>query len=157
MTIRKLDVPDMKALSQTANCACFNVRKSARAVTQHFASFMNETGLKETQFSLLSVLAQAGTLPMGRLADVLLMDRTSLTRTLRPLLDKGYVEVAPGRDGRTREVQISQEGMRTLENALPHWAAAQDALLRSFGPAKWRELQQQLSNLTAAARAHTRT
>lgn len=141
-----------RQLAGTNNCACFNVRKAARAVTQHFASFMNVTGITESQFSVLSVLAQAGPLTMGRLADMLLMDRTSLTRTLRPLQHKSYVDVVPGlKDSRTREVHITEMGLDALSEALPHWSAAQKSLLSAFGANDWRDTKARLELLISAS------
>lgn len=139
-------------LTATAECACFNVRKTARAVTQHFSKFLGETGLKETQFSILSVLAQTGPLPMGKLAEILVMDRTTLTRNLAPLKAKKYLETAPGKDGRTRPVQITDSGSSILAIALPQWRKAQDSLMGLFGTQDWNALRKNLDLLQSIAR-----
>jgi len=139
-------------LTATAECACFNVRKTARAVTQHFSKFLVETGLKETQFSILSVLAQTGPLPMGKLAEILVMDRTTLTRNLAPLKTKKYLETAPGKDGRTRLVQITNSGSHMLATALPQWRKAQDSLMGLFGAKDWNALRKNLDLLQSIAR-----
>ncbi|MBL4615845.1 MAG: winged helix-turn-helix transcriptional regulator [Magnetovibrio sp.] len=146
-----------RGLVQTSACACFNVRKAARAVTQHFAGFMSETGLTETQFSILALLAQTGPqtgpLPMGKLAEMLFMDRTTLTRNVRPLQTKALVDIVPGQDSRTREVMITDPGLEALNDALPAWSRAQESLLASFGHEDWRDLKGRLEHLTAATRS----
>jgi len=139
-------------LAETAACACFNIRKTARAVTQHFAHFLAKTGLKETQFSILSVLAQTGPLPMGRLANTLVMDRTTLTRNLAPLKAKTYLTTAPGQDGRTRLVHITDAGTDALTKALPEWRKAQDSLVNLYGADTWATLRRHLDHLQTVTR-----
>ncbi len=77
------------------------LRRATRAVTAHYEAHFRGSGLRGTQFTMLSVLAQAGPLPMTRLADVLGVERTTLTRNLTVLARRGLVEWA-GCDGRAR-------------------------------------------------------
>jgi len=145
-------LPSRSELSETTGCACFNTRKTARAVTQHFSKFLAATGLKETQFSILSVLAQTGPAPMGKLADFLVMDRTTLTRNLAPLRGKSYIETTPGKDGRTRLVRITDAGLQILATALPEWRKAQESLITLFGVEEWNALQKNLDLLQSISR-----
>ncbi len=116
------------------DCACFAVRRAARAITQSYDRALRPSGLRSTQFSLLSVLAIGGRTGVSRLADRLGTERTTLTRNLRPLLKRGLVAVHPAQDGRVREVALTAAGVATLSAALPHWRRAQRATTGRLAP-----------------------
>src|SRR5215207_9565843 len=110
-------------------CACANLRKAARAVTQLFDAALTPSGLKATQFTLLVTSRLSGDTTINGLAERMAMDRTTLSRNLKPLVRKGLLEVSPGGDGRTRLVSISPEGERALDEAYPMWQAAQEEVV----------------------------
>ena len=116
------------------DCACFAVRRAARAVTQDYDRALRPSGLRATQFSLLSVLAIGGRTGVSRLADRLGTERTTVTRNLRPLLKRGLVAVHPAADGRVREVALTAAGFAALSAALPHWRRVQRAMRRRLAP-----------------------
>jgi len=134
-------------------CVCFNLRKATRAVTQVYDRALQAAELKITQFTLLSVLNHAGPVPMQRLAEYIGMERTTLTRNLRPLERKRLVEILPGDDLRLRNVSITAKGKRALEKALPLWEAAQDRLEAELGHDTWDRIRKGLSQVTGKARA----
>src|SRR5689334_16622792 len=107
---RKIDPSEL-----ARSCACFNLRKAARAVTQIYESALEPSGLKATQISLLVALALRGPLPLTRLASSLVMDRTTLTRNLMPLRKKGWIANERGPDRRERSVALTRAGRATLE------------------------------------------
>ena len=112
----------MKSLAQQhglQNCACFNVRKSARVLTQHYDTAMQSVDLRATQFTILGVLTANSGSTVTDLADFLMMDRTTLTRNLRPLENKGLVKTRAGDDRRTRLIELSKKGKNKLEKAIP--------------------------------------
>ena len=80
-------------------CACLNVRKAARAVTQLYDEVLQPTGLRSTQFNLLVAVALAGEAPVTRLAEALVMDRTTLARNLKPCVRQGSSRLRQGRTG----------------------------------------------------------
>src|SRR4029453_7773911 len=88
-------------------CTCGRLRRAARALTQLYDDLMAPSGLRVTQFSLLRTLASQGTARIADLARTLLLDRAALSRTLDPLVERGFVAIAPGRDARTREVSLT--------------------------------------------------
>lgn len=133
--------------SEPALCTCFNLRKATRSVTQMFGAYMQPTGLGPTQFSLLAVLAQKGALSINQLADVLVTDRTTLTRNLKPVERQGLIEIRPGEDRRTRIVALTPAGRRTFDEALPLWREAQSEIIKRLGRKRWASL---LSNLSVA-------
>src|SRR5215467_12903418 len=88
------------ALSLTP-CACGRLRRATRALTQLYDDAMASADLRVTQFSLLRTLARSGPMRISELAAAQLLDRTALSRNLDPLVERGLVEIAPGRDART--------------------------------------------------------
>ena len=117
-------------------CTCGRLRRAARALTQLYDDLMAPSGLRVTQFSLLRTLSTHGTARMSDLARTLLLDRTALSRTLDPLVERGLVAIAPGRDARTREVSLTGGGARAIRNAAPHWKRAQAQVVARIGSAK---------------------
>ncbi len=112
------------------SCLCFAARRAARTITQHYERHLRGTGLRATQFTLLTVLARAGELPMTELSEYLGMERTTLTRNLRPLLTKKYVTTGAGDDRRVRNIAITPQGLAILRTAFPLWRQAQRAMAR---------------------------
>jgi DNA-binding MarR family transcriptional regulator len=138
-------------MMETSQCTCFNLRKASRSVTQMFAGYMQPTGLGPTQFSLLAVLARRGSLSINELADGLVMDRTTLTRNLRPVERQGLVKILPGEDRRTRIVALTRRGRATYERALPLWREAQKEIIERLGGKRWSALLNDLSAAIDAA------
>ncbi len=89
-------------LAHCTSCACFNLRKVTRAVTQLYDELLRPAGLRVTQFSLLVAVRMAGPVGVTRLVELTVMDRTTLTRNLELLQKQGLIEVASGEDRRTR-------------------------------------------------------
>jgi len=142
----------MQNISDPAACACFNLRKAARAVTQRYDEALKPCGLRTTQFSILAVLARLSPAPMAHLSGALVMDRTTLTRNLRPLVDQGLVAIVPGADDlRKRNVSLTAKGRKALERALPHWRKAQQDMIGRITPARWRRLERDLGHAVRAA------
>ncbi|MGH9454375.1 MAG: MarR family winged helix-turn-helix transcriptional regulator [Terriglobia bacterium] len=133
-------------------CACANLRRAARAVTQLYDQELRGAGLRATQFTLLQVLASAGRIRQGDLGDLLAMDSTTLTRTLRLLVGKGWVSSLPGEDRRERHLLLTPAGRRELDQARPHWERAQQRLRRALGDSKWEPTQATLLQMMKAAK-----
>jgi len=134
-------------------CACANLRRAARAVTQLYEGELRRAGVRATQFTLLQVLAKAGPIRQGRLGEVLAMDSTTLTRTLRLLLEKGWIRRAVGADRRQRYFELTPAGQRQAEKVLPYWERAQRRLKKSLGLGGWAELERVSVGAARAARA----
>jgi DNA-binding MarR family transcriptional regulator len=99
-------------------------------VTQHYETYFRGTGMRATQFTLLATLAQTGPLPLTALASMLGLERTSLTRNLRPLEDKGLVKSLADDDQRVRRVAITKKGETAALAALDVWKKAQSSVDR---------------------------
>jgi DNA-binding MarR family transcriptional regulator len=124
-------------------CSCFRMRRLARAMSRLYDQHLATVGLKTTQYSVLANAARAA-LPVAELAERLGMERTTLTRNLKPLAEAGWVVLVPGRDSRQRIVTISDAGRAKLEQAWPAWRAAQDAFENQLGVGEVRTLHTRL-------------
>ena len=125
---------DIKA---PANCTCFNLRKAARAVTQAYDKAIKPSGLRATQFSLLTVVAKLGPVGIKDLAKALVMDRTTLGRNLKVLSDRELLEIGEGDDRRYRPITITSSGQEALDLALPLWEQAQTHMANGLGHDRW--------------------
>jgi DNA-binding MarR family transcriptional regulator len=112
-------------LARTRNCTCAALRRATRAVSAHYEAQFRGSGLRGTQFTMLSILAQAGPLPMTRLADLLGVERTTLTRNLTVLARRGLVAWTHEKDGRVRKALLTKAGDAMLHKCMPHWLAAE--------------------------------
>ena len=133
------------------NCTCFNLRKAARAVTQVYDAALQPVGLKATQFSLLAAAGAAEGRTVGQLAEALVLDRTTLTRNLAPLVRDGLISVEEGSDRRARLVEVTPAGRRLLKRAWPLWRGAQDRMVGDLGDRQWADLLTRLNATVAAA------
>ncbi len=120
-----------------ANCTCFNLRKAARAVSHAYDEALKPSGLRGTQFSLLVVVRDRGPAGITELAKAMVMDRTTLTRNLKPLLARGLLEVVDGADRRRRPIAVTDPGRDAIARALPLWQQAQTRIAGGLGKARW--------------------
>jgi DNA-binding MarR family transcriptional regulator len=116
-----------------ADCTCFRVRSAARRVTQIYDRHLAPAGLSITQFAILGHVASHGPLPLGRLADMLATDRTTLSRNVRPLISAGLLESADAADRRRRDLAATAAGRALFKRALPLWADAERAVRATLG------------------------
>jgi len=129
-------------------CMCHKARMAARVVTRAYDDALRPTGLRATQVSVLAAVGARGALSIKSLADALHMERSTLTRNLRPLEKRGYVELAPERRYRSRVLTLTSAGRAALVTALPLWEGAQRKLKGRVGQHRWPTVQDGLSILT---------
>ena len=118
-------VPASERIVATRGCLCLEARRTARLLTRHYDEYLRPTGLRATQFSILAALANTGGATMTRLADLLGLERTSLSRSAEHLEASGWVTSASTSDARERLLTLTSEGLAQLERSLPAWEAAQ--------------------------------
>ncbi len=114
-------------------CTNFKLRQLLRRVSNHYDLEVGKSGLKTTQYSLLSHVLRLGPLRPGDLARAMTMDASTLTRNLKPLEAAGWVEVGAGEDGRSRLVSITDAGRAKRAEAQRHWRVAQESLNEVLG------------------------
>jgi DNA-binding MarR family transcriptional regulator len=135
-----------------SSCACFNLRKTSRVVTQHFDEVLRPSGLLITQFTILVAIAIAKSGTINELAERLVMDRTTLTRNLKPMEREGWLKSEPGQDQRTRVISLTPNGEAALAKALPLWKQAQSRVEEALGQHRWNALLSHLAETTALIR-----
>ncbi|MFN6461226.1 MAG: MarR family winged helix-turn-helix transcriptional regulator [Nostoc sp. DedVER02] len=129
-----------------ATCTCFNLRKASRTVTQLFDEILQPSGVLANQFTLLTAINLSGSVTITRLAQELVMDRTTLTRNLKPLEKQGLLQIQPGQDQRMRVISLTDKGQAALAKALPLWEVAQTRVLEQLGQERWSTLLSGLSD-----------
>ncbi len=132
-------------------CTCFRLRRAARQVSQVYDRELAAVDLSLNEYSILRHSEREARLS-GELAESLGMERTTLTRNLKPLLEAGWLKESRGDDARQRFIAITAAGRKRLASAKPHWQRAQQRIDASFGIAKARRLRQDLDLLDAALR-----
>ena len=136
-----------KYLEPAQECVCFNIRKSARVITQLYEDALRPTGLRVTQFSLLVATRVTGTATINGLAKSLVMDRTTLSRNMKPLEKRGFIRIIPGKeDRREREVTLTLAGQEILAQALPLWKTIQQSVVKGLGQSRMTRLMKDLSS-----------
>jgi len=135
-------------------CACFQLRKAARAITQLYDGYIHKAGVTPNQFSLLMVAYQAGELSPSEMARIAVLDKTTLTRNLRLLEKQGLLETTPSQtDRRAKVIRITPAGIETLRRVMPHWEAAQKQLAESLGSGNFDRLMASLEQVIARSRS----
>ena len=133
-------------------CACFNVRKAARAITQLYDDVLRPSGLRVTQFSILAVTKRLGPVTVTRLAEETVTDRTTLTRNLKVLSQQKLVRIVPGEDRREREVSLTDRGRAALAQAYPMWKDVQAQVAQRLGRERFRRMLSDLGETVALTR-----
>jgi len=111
------------------DCSCLRLRKLARRVTQIYDHALAPSGLSTNQFGLLAHVRFLENATVSRLGEKMVMDPSTVTRNLRPLVEKGWVSLEVSQtDRRQREASLTDEGLRVLRAAVPYWRAAQEQL-----------------------------
>jgi DNA-binding MarR family transcriptional regulator len=130
-------------------CICNNLRRAARLVTNYYDKLLEPTGLRVSQATVLVVLYLAGDQTISEMAEKLELDRTTLTRNLKPLAQQGLLTIASGSDQRTRVVTLTPEGEAALLKVLPLWEQTQSYMVEGIGEVNASLLLTQLSKAAA--------
>ena len=139
--------PNLPALP----CLCSSFRRTARALSQVYEEAMRPTGLRITQFTILQTLARTGEVKQGRLGEILVMDSTSLTRTLRIMRQQGWIAERRGEDQRERWLKLSKAGETKLKIATASWEKVQARVQAKLGEAGWKNVMQWANQVTGIA------
>lgn len=142
----------MKTPAALASCNCFAVRQAARHVTKLYEGYLAGADLTSAQFSILGVLGESGAMTMVELARVLVMDRTTLLRAMKPLQRENLLQTSAGSaDPRQLVFSLSPAGLRKLKAALPLWGKAQEAFEAEIGSREAAQLRRSLLALAGNA------
>ena len=132
-------------------CACANLRRAARVVTQLYDSVLRPSGLRTPQFTLLQALKLAPGISQKQLAELLEIDSTTLTRTLAHLRGKGWLRSKAGTDRRALRLSLTPRGQREFQRVLPYWQAAQRRLRQALGETGWNQAMNTAGRIAGVA------
>jgi DNA-binding MarR family transcriptional regulator len=122
------------------------MRKLARLLSLHYDRALAPVGINVNQYSILRRGSRV-TQPMGDLARELGMDRTTLSRDLKPLLAAGWIDLVSGEDARQRCVSVTASGKRLIARAEPLWRRAQDGIESGLGRSRMGSLHVELDRI----------
>jgi DNA-binding MarR family transcriptional regulator len=125
--------PVQHAQARPQGCTNLKLRQLMRRVAQHYDAEVGKTGLRGTQYSLLSGVVKLGPIRPVDLAAALKVEASTLSRNLRPLIDAGYIEPVPGADARSHLLRATEAGQAKRVEAQRHWKVAQLALNEALG------------------------
>jgi DNA-binding MarR family transcriptional regulator len=138
-------------LKGTGSCASFNFRRAARAVTRFYDQALEHCGIRSTQFAILVGVAKTQPSSISALAELLVIDSTTLTRSLRLLKKQGLLAVSERASKRQRFLKLTPKGEHTLAESLPVWRAAQARWVQSLGSGYWTDFRSELERLAQVA------
>jgi DNA-binding MarR family transcriptional regulator len=127
---------------------CFALRQAARHISKLYERYLSEAGITPTQFSILRTLSRGPGLTMAELSKAMVVDRTTLVRTLKPLLRRALVSAPAEAHGTRRVVRLTPLGQAKLDEAAVHWAAAQARFEQCFGRHQAACLRDELFRMT---------
>jgi DNA-binding MarR family transcriptional regulator len=138
------------AAASPRGCTNLKLRQISRAVTRHYDAYVAPTGLKNTQYSLLSHVVLLGPIKPSDLAARMRLDASTLTRNLQPLVAQGWLTQGPGEDARSRLIAATDAGRAKRVEAQRAWKQAQLALNARLGPERVAALHQLIDDCMAA-------
>ena len=146
--MKKRSLSDLGKSELSKNvCVCFALRKAARSISQFYGRFLSDTGVGASQNSLLMIAYLADGIPISKMAEIAVMERTTLTRNLRPLEKQGLIAIQTGEDRRMKIVTITKKGMSVLRKVIPKWEQAQIEMETRLGSKKFDKLINDLSQI----------
>ncbi|MEH6570708.1 MAG: MarR family winged helix-turn-helix transcriptional regulator [Halioglobus sp.] len=113
-------------------CLAHTLRRADRVVNQLYNEHLAPVGLRVTQFTILRTLALTGTTTASQIRTTLVMDQTTVSRALKPLIRDGYITVGEGANKREKALSLSAEGKKLYQQALGPWGDAQKMLRKKL-------------------------
>ena len=114
-------------------CLAHAIRRADRVVSQLYNEYLAPVGIRVTQFSVLRALDIMGTTTASQIQVALVMDQTTVSRALKPLIRDGYIVVAEGATRREKSLTLSADGKKLYKQALVPWNKAQQMLRKKLG------------------------
>lgn len=114
------------------DCYCTQFRRAANSLTSIYDRALKPVGLKITQFSMLRALERLGSATFKELAKEAALDKTTISRSLKLLVDGGWVSITNEQDARFKVATLSAEGTKVLRNAEEYWRVAQRQVEQEF-------------------------
>ena len=116
-----------------SRCLAFHLKKASRAITQIYDQALTPCGLRSTQFNILVTFFTLKSPTLTMMAQSLVMDRTTLTRNLKPIEKSGFIEPIQARDKRSKAYSLTELGKATLQKSFPIWLDITNRLEEHLG------------------------
>ena len=139
-------------VQEAKGCVCFQAKRGMRAMTKAYDAALRPSGLRSTQFSMLGVVKAFGPLSSAKLGELMVLDKTTLPRSLALLARAGLVQMRQGTDKREKLLTLTAKGELAIRRAYPLWKAAQDRVMKRLGPARFESLIKDLAEAAEAAK-----
>lgn len=116
-----------------SDCYCIRLRRAANTVSHLYDCCLDSVGLSITQYSLLSNLRKIENCSVTDLANRVGLERTTVVRTLRPLLERGLIADISAEGQRNRILNVTEEGIEVLSKSKAMWNDAQSRIEQRIG------------------------
>ncbi|MFK4724054.1 DNA-binding MarR family transcriptional regulator [Bradyrhizobium niftali] len=131
-------------------CNSTAIRQAARHMTRFYDATLARTGLRGTQYTTLLYLSRHGPMTIGRLAEAMVMDRTTVGHLVKPLERDGLLRIDPDpNDRRSRRISVTKNGMRRVRDGFAAWEKAQNVFEASFGAENAQRMRQMMAAVVA--------
>jgi len=137
----------MKSLTGPDLCHCLAARRAARYVSRIFDSHLSGVGISISQFSILALVKEHPGIAVCDLADLMVMERTTLVRALKPLRESGWLSTVAEGPKAALTFSLSASGKAKLAEAEPYWQAAQAEFESEVGRKQANALRTGLLNI----------
>jgi len=128
-------------------CACTAIRKANRAMLRYYEKAFSAGSLSLTQFSILRTVEREGPIPLSTLAEHLVMERTSLYRTITPLTERNALTLDIGSNKKIKIATITSYGKALIKEHEPEWEKAQNTFIEAIGPNQWQTISPILQSI----------
>ncbi len=137
-------------LSGTSGCAAYQFRRTSRAVARLYDAALAPSGIRSTQFAILTAIAKLQPVPISRVAEILVIDLTTMTRSLKLLQKEGLIQIAPRGLRRQRLLTLTLKAEKALAAAVPLWREMQARFLAELGK-QWQGFRDELEHAAEVA------
>jgi DNA-binding MarR family transcriptional regulator len=145
--MRPKNLMNRVSLTGTGLCVCFQLRRTSRAITQLYDAALQPSGIRSTQFALLVAIAKKEPIRISELSEIVVIDTTTLSRSLRKLERMGHLKIVSGSDRRERLVRMTAKGQAVLGESVSCWRKIQEKVVSRLMDPDWLGIQAQLEKI----------
>lgn len=136
-------------MKPTGPCLFTTIRKANRSLFRFYQDALCDSKITIVQLSILRSLERKSPRSFPDLSDDLVLERTTLYRTIKPLIEMGAIEVYDAETGRTKHAGLTKHGKSLIDETMPHWERAQNQILNKVGSERWQEVSELVLELPA--------
>lgn len=139
-----MNTSDDFLIASKEDCALFDIHRLSRVMTSIYNGYLRESGLTMRQLTILRITDSLCPVDLTRLAEAMMMERTSMTRLISPLISRGLMETRVGEDKRCRNVVITEAGVKLIAECEASRSKAQQAMAKRLGHETWNNMREGL-------------